>query len=374
MSDFVQADYTKQFASFLDYMERDEAIYYKTFNDPQFADFTKYMSNPEKSDGLFDMWNDRLSDYKRDKISERYNNAQSKKGILWRHIISFDNNWLEKNGILKDGILDEGELKAHVRKSMTELLKKEKLLMNTTWTASIHFNTDNIHVHVSHVENKVERFRGKLKLKSIESAKRTMANSIMNRAEQYKEISRLIREEIVKPQKQKITSASLVEELQNILNHVDTKELNKNYAELSDESKLKKMIDRLTEELLQSSEKYSQLLNRLNHEEELFKEAYGSTERSYEKNKIDELKKMIGNDTLKRIRSVKYHSDQFDTKERFESQHKKFKETIQKSKRSALRKKVINVFVVRSLLKEIQQKQKELLEEHEQLEKERSMS
>lgn len=374
MSDFVQADYTKQFASFLDYMERDEAIYYKTFNDPQFAEFTKYMSNSEKSDGLFDMWNDNLSDYKRDKISERYNNAQSKKGILWRHVISFDNNWLEKNGVLQNGKLDEGELKAHVRKSMTELLKKEKLLMNTTWSASIHFNTDNIHVHVSHVENKVERFRGKLKLKSIESAKRTMANSIMNRAEQYKEISHLIREEIVKPQKQRIMSASLVEELQNILNNADSKELRKNYAELSDESKLKKVVDRLTEESLQSSEKYNQLLNRLNQEELLFKEAYGSTERSYEKNKIDELKKVIGNDTLKRMRNIKYHSDQFDAKERFESQHKKFNETIQKSKRSSVRRKVVNVFVVRSLLKEMYQSHKKLIEEHEQLEKERSMS
>ena len=72
---------------------------------------------------------------------------------MWQTVISFDNRWLEKNGIYnsEDGFLDVRTLHEYTRVSVNAMLKKEGL-ETATWSAAIHYNTDNLHIHIATVE------------------------------------------------------------------------------------------------------------------------------------------------------------------------------------------------------------------------------
>ncbi|WP_268398117.1 relaxase MobL [Bacillus sp. T17B1] len=65
-------------------------------------------------------------------------------------VISFDNEWLQENGVLKDGFMDEQKMKQATRNAVNEMIRKEGLSDSAIWLAAIH--TDNIHVHVATVQ------------------------------------------------------------------------------------------------------------------------------------------------------------------------------------------------------------------------------
>ena len=118
---------------------------------------------------------------------------------MWHDIISFDNKFLEKHGIYdsKSKVLDDRKLKEIVRASVNVMLKKENLDELAIWCANIHYNTDNIHVHISTVELNPSKTRGKRKPKSILAMKSKIVNGITNNNEQYKKINDIIREDII---------------------------------------------------------------------------------------------------------------------------------------------------------------------------------
>lgn len=63
-SKFVMAQ-DKIFSSYVDYVDRSEAVrnkHYKDYNAVSFAEYHVYMENPEKSTGLFTAVNDSLND------------------------------------------------------------------------------------------------------------------------------------------------------------------------------------------------------------------------------------------------------------------------------------------------------------------------
>ncbi|AMB93098.1 hypothetical protein AWM71_07370 [Aerococcus christensenii] len=68
-------------------------------------------------------------------------------------MVSFDNQFLEKHGLYnsKTQELDEKRLQMAARKMMTVLIKEDDL-HDARWMASIHRNTDNIHIHLATVE------------------------------------------------------------------------------------------------------------------------------------------------------------------------------------------------------------------------------
>ena len=144
---------------------------------------------------------------------------------MWQTVISFDNEWLRKQG-LWNGYLstqNEQKLQGIIRKSVNEMLEKENF-QNAVWSAAFHLNTDNLHVHIAIVEpipmrekksypvyktyrkngkteqvqvgNKME-YKGRFKLSSIEACKSAVVNEIVNTREQNLEINRVIRESIV---------------------------------------------------------------------------------------------------------------------------------------------------------------------------------
>ena len=111
------------------------------------------MGNPEKSTGLFTNERDNLTHPEKRQLKDVFQTAQDNESVMWQTVISFDNRWLEQNGIYdsQKQILDEQKLKEVTRLAVNRLLKSEGL-EHAVWSAGIHYNTDNLHVHIATVE------------------------------------------------------------------------------------------------------------------------------------------------------------------------------------------------------------------------------
>src|SRR5699024_12651689 len=80
--------------------------------------------------------------------------AQQNESPMWQDVISFDNDWLGKQGVYnsENHTVDETKMRSIVREKMQTMLAAERMQQSAIWTASLHYNTDNIHVHIATVE------------------------------------------------------------------------------------------------------------------------------------------------------------------------------------------------------------------------------
>ena len=139
------------YASYINYMDRDEAVHGGEIHPDYSAYSENYMGNPEKTTGLFSMDYDRLSEDTAQIYKQQFRQAQENGSLLWQTVLSFDNQWLEELGIYDptSQTLDESRVQGMTRVFMKTLLDKEQLTL-ASWTAAVHYNTDNIHVHMGH--------------------------------------------------------------------------------------------------------------------------------------------------------------------------------------------------------------------------------
>lgn len=86
----------KAFESYVDYLDRDEAVRKQHFN--EFSLDNDYMDNPEKMGALFTAQQDSLSKEQKQKIKELFKKAFDNNSIIWQTVISFDNRYLAKMG------------------------------------------------------------------------------------------------------------------------------------------------------------------------------------------------------------------------------------------------------------------------------------
>ena len=160
------------FANYINYIDRNEATRkdnLEKFN--LFEGYTEYMDNDEKTvfdrgqsvekvSALFTRNNDSLNAEEKKKLKHIFNIAEKNGSNMWQTVISFENNYLENLGIYnpKENSLNEKYLISAARKAIDKMLVNEKL-QNATWSAAIHYNTDNIHIHIAIVEPKPMRAR-----------------------------------------------------------------------------------------------------------------------------------------------------------------------------------------------------------------------
>mgnify|MGYP000618172902 CR=1 FL=1 len=97
-------------------------------------------------EGLFDFYNDVISSSQRKFYNRKFDESYKNGGLLWKPIISFDNDWLQEHGVLVNNVIDEEKLKDTARKMMTSLLK-ERQMENKSVLGSHNYimDTDNIH-------------------------------------------------------------------------------------------------------------------------------------------------------------------------------------------------------------------------------------
>ena len=141
----------RRFSGYINYIDRDEAT--RNDNMEKFNLYQDYMDNPEKSTGVFTEEKDFMSMSEKQQLKKVFQKAQENGSLMWQPVISFDNEWLEENGLYdrKTGILDEVKMKEFTRKSVRKMLHNENL-DHAIWSASFHYNTDNIHIHIAVVE------------------------------------------------------------------------------------------------------------------------------------------------------------------------------------------------------------------------------
>lgn len=227
-SSFVSST-DEKFQKYVEYIDRDEATRnqaFEKYNIVSFHEFNDYMENPVKSTGLFSATENYLDEEKREQMKHVFEEAQKNQSTLWQDVFSFDNAFLEEEGLYdrKSGQLEETKIQQAVRVAMEEKFKREGLSDGGVWTASIHYNTDNIHVHVASIEMKntkprvyreVKHFnkdtqkyegtgkwewqnKGRVKQSTLDKVKSSFANSLIDRNQSLKKIHELSRNHLLK--------------------------------------------------------------------------------------------------------------------------------------------------------------------------------
>ncbi|MDE1392083.1 MULTISPECIES: MobP2 family relaxase [Bacillus subtilis group] len=325
-----KATHQKSFEEYIKYIERKEATD-KQKNDIEnlstFSSYQDYMGDEIKTSSLFTKDEDVLSYEGKKNLKKLFSLAQKNGSVMWQDVISFNNDWLEKHGVYdsKTNTLDEKKIKDVTRQSLEVMTEKEGLKNTGVWSAAIHYNTDNIHIHVAMVEpypspsrvikqgpNKGQ-LRGKRKQKSIDAMKSKVVNSIMDRSNEYKKINDLIRNSIVS-EKKNIPLAELKKTkklFKEIMNQLpdDKRQWQYNYNSIVH---LRPKIDQLSSMFIEKFHKddFIKLQRQLENETELMREAYGEGEEEksryehFAENKIKDLYTRLGNAVLKEMKEV----------------------------------------------------------------------
>lgn len=319
--------HSKQSKAYIDYLDREEAKRNHAYNKFNFIqeikqdDYIMYMKNPDKTHGLFTQEKDYLSATDVKTIKEKFQKAQENGSPLWQTVFSFDNQFLIEQGLYieKNQVLNEHAIREAVRKSMIELFRKEAFSDSVVWTGAIHFNTDNIHVHVGFMEENPSRqtmifndkvvYRGKLKAKSLDKMKSTFINSFLNRSQALNDIQLLIRNNL--------TKNVIDQQFINQTPHVITL-LNQLQKKLPTDKRLWRYnmnamkefradIDYISYHLMTkyANEELNVLYRKLDEQQKFYERLYGSGTKNFERykdykdNKIKELYARSGNSILK---------------------------------------------------------------------------
>lgn len=324
------------FAEYIDYIDRDEAVRNKNIR--KFNLYNDYMDDPEKTSGLFTAGKSELSQSEKEDLKEVFQTAQDNGSLMWQTVISFDNPWLEQFGLYdhETGMLDELKIKELASGAVNRMLENEGL-QNAVWSASIHYNTDNIHVHVATVEPYPERavkeytvyldekkkiplrdengnmvkqteHVGRFKGRSLELCKKYIVDEVVQQQDQNILINNLIRNTIVKQMKE--TTLATDPELRDafLKLHQSMPKTNRGLWNYNNNimKKLHPLVDAVSDAYLKKyhQAEYQELKGMLMKQEQIYKTAYGTNSgRSFSENKLKELYERMGNAVLKEIRN-----------------------------------------------------------------------
>lgn len=332
------------FWGYINYMNRDEAV--RAENTEKFNIYNDYMGNPEKSSGLFDKSGELLTKEQVLKEKELFIKAQDNGSLMWQTVISFDNRWLEEQGLYnsRTKVLNEDYLRQLAVTGIKKMLHNENL-DHAEWTAAFHYNTDNIHIHVATVEvqpmreqkeyiqyaykendnnrlvkdgmivdtkgNPVTRkeMKGKFSKKSFEICKQYIVNEIICDKDLNSQINTIIRDRIVRSIKEYDgKEPELKEMLESLYSRMPDCPRNMwNYGN-NIMNPYKDEIDRISRYYIEQycSEDYRNLMGLLKRQSDLYKKVYGENyeKRDFVRTKTEDLYKRMGNSILRTIRRM----------------------------------------------------------------------
>ena len=306
---------SKKFKSYIDYIDREEAIRNDDFS--RYSLYNDYMGNPQKTTGIFTDSSSNLTEKEKKTLKENFAKAQRNGSVMWQDVYSFDNKWLIKQGLYnpKTKELDEERLKEAVRKSIGYSLEKTNIKESSIWSGAIHYNTDNIHIHVAICEPNPTIERGKRTQKTLDNMKSKFINHLLDYDKEYKEINTLLRDNLAYSNKKSLLMKDI--EMKKILNEVvknlpsDKRHWHYNYNTMSD---ARVHLDKLTNYYIMNykPKEYKELINKLDKQEKEWREIYGKGKegkhldkfKEYKENKIKDLYTRMGNKTLSEIKEI----------------------------------------------------------------------
>jgi len=314
------------FGGYITYIDRDEAIRNEKIS--EYNLYNDYMGNPEKTTGLFTKGEDRLSGEEKRDLKMQFVNAQMHGSIMWQTVISFDNRWLAQQGLYEQKgdiiILDENKIKEVVRYGVTKMYHNENL-DHITWSAAIHYNTGNIHVHIAAVEenpsraiykteNGIIEYKGKFKQSSIELCKSTVVNEILQQRDLNLLINKVIRKDIVEKarERQLMQDPQLREKFLKLIEQLPDVAINMMNYNTSIMSNCRPLIDEISGIYLNKYHKndYEKLTEMVEKQSEEYRVAYGNSGRDYANGKKRELYERLGNAVLKEVKNYLKAIDQ----------------------------------------------------------------
>lgn len=139
------------------------------------------------------------------KLKDDFDTAEKQGCINYQDIISFDNDFLIKNHLYdaKTDELNEDVIKKATIKMINRMIKDENMNpYQTRWMANIHYDTDNIHIHISTTELKNTRkiitngngkveIKGKRRKKTLENMKSSFSNSLLDSTKYLENITQV---------------------------------------------------------------------------------------------------------------------------------------------------------------------------------------
>ena len=319
---------SSKFKNFIDYIDRSEATRKKNFD--KYSAYNNYMGNPEKIGSLFTKDKHSLTEKEVKKLKKDFDKAQLNGSNMWQEVFSFDNEFLEANGLYdsENGALDEEKIQEATRRAMEELSKREGF-KDLTWSASLHYNTDNIHVHIASVEINPSRERGKFKPRTLYNMKSSFVNSLLDKQKDLDKINLLIRDNLIQGKKEMsfkedIEMRKMVKEIVKKLPS-DKRQWHYNYNSMQE---VRPLIDNLTKYYIETYKKdeFKELVDRLEKEDKFYKEVYGKRKvetKTYKDNKIQDLYTRMGNTILKEIKEYVKEED-LKSQKKFENLQEKW--------------------------------------------------
>lgn len=331
------------FQTYIDYMDRDEAVRNKAYE--RYSAFTNtqgtsatyegdeeetldgyihYMANPVKTSRLFSADKQRLNEEDLKKMKEQFTIAAKNGSVMWQDVFSFDNQWLVQHGYLDEQTnqLNEGKIQAAIRLAMSTMLSEEGVTDSAVWTASIHYNTDNIHVHVATVEpyptREKKKFvdaetgelltevKGYRSRKTIRKMKSVFANQLLGLQKERAKIDALrkVMIEGIRFDQGQEQLRNMLKDLQRVAEKLPEQSGYQKYG-YAEKYGFKKDLDQVIEAFVKQNapEIYQEILERQafvqTEEEAAFGEGRNSTE-----NKLHTLYTRLGNHILREIQAL----------------------------------------------------------------------
>ena len=344
MNEFCTGN-SKLFGGYINYMNRENAV--RNEHMEEYNIYHDYMGNPEKSTGLFSNRPGKLDQKEKERMKKLFKEAQDNGSLMWQTVISFDNRWLEKNGLYdsETGILDEVRLQEYATTGMKKMLHNENL-DHAVWTASFHYNTDNIHIHAAAVEvipmrekklyrqysygrnekNRIvrngdivdlngnpvyqEEMKGKFKLKSFEMCKSHIVNQILREKDLNKELNEIIRKQFTNTLRSREIAGDTVlsKQIQDLRS--DMPECSKNLWHYNNSimAPYREKIDGISRAFLERTypEEFKDFQRKLRYQSNLYEEAYGKStiKESFADAKMRDLYTRMGNSILTMVRTM----------------------------------------------------------------------
>ena len=311
-----------EFNNYIEYIDRERAVRAEHFT--EFSLYNDYMANPAKTSALFTADCDRLSDEQKSQLKKSFSAAQKNGSLMWQNVISFDNRWLCQNGFYNavTGELQEDKIIQLTRAAMGVMAQKENMIDTIIWSAAIHYNTDNIHVHVASVESTPTREviesgvfagqqRGKLKLSTLESMKTAAMDKLFDREKEHIQITNLIRYGIgAGTNKEELSSdRKMRRQIECIISRLPK---NKSFWKYNNAAvkPVQPLINELTNMYIHKyhRKEYQELTQKISEEQQFLTEAYGnSSEKAakYSENRMNDLYTRMGNTILTQLKDYR---------------------------------------------------------------------
>ncbi|KNH32471.1 MobP2 family relaxase [Exiguobacterium acetylicum] len=298
----------RRYTTYLSYIDRPET----KARSHQFENYHDYMEDELKSSGLFTATQNRLNAKEREQLRNIFRRAQENGSILWQDVISFDEAWLQEVGVKENRYIDEQRLMQATRNATALMIEKEQML-HAEWTAAIHYNTDNIHVHVATVETMHPRERGKRKPKTIEKMKAQIVHTLADRTREQEKLNAFIRDEVLAHKRNHATLSvsnrmlhpELVRQYKAIQKRLPD-DKRQWYYNMNGIQELRPSLNQLTDTYLAThfEKEHAAFKQRLDTEVAFYERSYGSASQAstYRKTKEQDLYTRMGNAILSEMR------------------------------------------------------------------------